>query len=183
MSDTATAVPVATPVEKPSRIPKMSRSQIRKLARRIRPLIRFAKVITTTKPTASGGVEIITRLTPKGKLQQDERGSLYFIKPTNPFTVAFAWSPKPIARPPRLQELCTITTYHGYGFYGFFKPSVAEVIAQIPKEHLDKVVAFSVKGPETAEDLNEHIEELNEGYHVAQTTLYIRRPRKRYHKK
>ena len=183
MSDTAVAVPVAIPVEKPSRIPKMSRSQIRKLAKRIRPILRFAKVVTETHPTASGGVEVITRLNPKGKLQRDGRGSFYFIKPVNPFTVAFAWSPTPVGRPPRLQELCTITTYHGYAFYGFFKPSVAEVIAQIPKEHLDTVVAFSVKGPETAEDLNKHIEELNEGYHVAQTTLYIVRPRKIYHKK
>ena len=33
---------------------------------------------------------------------------------------------------------------HGWGYYGFFKPSVGEVIRQIPKDSLEKVVAFEI---------------------------------------
>lgn len=33
---------------------------------------------------------------------------------------------------------------HGYGYYGLFKPSVGEVIRQIPKDLLEKVVAFEI---------------------------------------
>lgn len=33
---------------------------------------------------------------------------------------------------------------HGYGYYGLFKPSVGEIIRQIPKDLLEKVVAFEI---------------------------------------
>jgi hypothetical protein len=73
----------------------------------------------------------------------------------------------------KLKEKCRIRTLHSYGYYGFFKPSVAEVLAQATDEQLSDVVAFETLGPETTSDLNEHREELNEGFHVAETILYV----------
>lgn len=162
---------LATNAPKQSRIPEVPQKVIGELAKRIRPVIRFARV----RQKIRNG-KIVEVLDPNGKLQRDDRGSLYFIKPVNPFNIAFPWDPKPDTRAPRLQELCKITTYHTWAYYGCFKPTIAEVLAQIPAEHLDKTIAFSTQGPETAADLNRHIEITNEGYHVAETTLYIRRP-------
>lgn len=73
----------------------------------------------------------------------------------------------------KLKEKCRIRTLHSYGYHGFFKPSVAEVLAQATDEQLSDVVAFETLGPETVSDLNKHREELNEGFHVAETILYV----------
>jgi hypothetical protein len=96
------------------------------------------------------------------------------------FGIAYTWDPKP-SRPPEkaigLKPLCDITTYHVYGYHGCFKPSIAEVLAQIPEEHVSsKVVAFEmVEMPETADDLNREHDALDAGYHVARTRLYVKK--------
>ena len=132
-------------VEKKSWIPEVPKKRIQKLAERIKPVVQFAS---------------------KGKR---------YIKPVDLFGVAYTWDPKAANKAPGLKPLCDIITYHTYGYYGFFKPSIAEILAQIPAEHLDKVVAFEIVGsPETADDLNEEHEALNAGYHVATTRLYVR---------
>lgn len=133
-----------TKVEKKIWIPEVSEERIRELADRIKPVVQFAR---------------------KGKC---------YIQPVDLFGVAYTWEPKPADKATGLKSLCDITTYHTYGYYGFFKPSVAEVLAQIPAEHLDKVVAFEiVRSPDTVDDLNQEHEALNAGYHVAMTRLYI----------
>ncbi len=101
-------------------------------------------------------------------------GAKTYLEPVDPFTVAYLWSPKPVAEPvPPLVPLGEAKTYHSYGYYGFFKPSIGEVLAQIPADILDKVVAFEiVKAPEDAADLNDENEALNAGYHVANTLFY-----------
>jgi hypothetical protein len=96
----------------------------------------------------------------------------FYIKPVDSRTAAFTWDPKTTKAAKGLIPLATITTYHTYGYYGFFKPSVAEVLAQIPEALVGNIVAFSTQGPGSASDLNDHKQELNEGYHVAKTTLY-----------
>ena len=73
-----------------------------------------------------------------------------------------------------LKALGTIATLHAWGYYGVFKPSIAEVLAQIPAGYLDEVVAFEVAGPKDAEDLNREKEALDAGFHVARTTLYAK---------
>jgi hypothetical protein len=88
---------------------------------------------------------------------------------------SFLWDAKPAKKAKKLKTLCDITTHHSFGFAGFFKPSIAEVLAQIPEEHLDKVVAFEiVEAPESADDLNREREATNAGYHVAKTRLYTK---------
>ncbi len=88
---------------------------------------------------------------------------------------SFTWSPKfdESRELAPMKPLVDFTTYHSYGYYGFFKPSIAEVLAQIPEVLLQRVVAFEiVSQPETADDLNEQAEATNAGYHVATTRLF-----------
>jgi len=100
-------------------------------------------------------------------------GILRYIKAVDLFNTAYAWDPEPGEVAPAFTKIAEITTYHTYGFYGFFKPSVAEVLAQIPDDLLDRVNAFEIVGaPETADDLNANKTALNAGYHVARTALY-----------
>ncbi len=98
-----------------------------------------------------------------------------FIQPVDLFEIAFTWDPEPAEYVKGLKPLCDITTYHTFSYQGFFKPSIHEVLVQIPKEFLPDVVAFEiVKSPDTVDDLMREIEATNAGYHVATTRLYTR---------
>lgn len=60
---------------------------------------------------------------------------------------------------------------HSWGYYGFFKPSVGEVIRQIPKEYLEKVVAFEIiQGAIETNTIFK--DELDSGFHVSIVRLY-----------
>ena len=88
---------------------------------------------------------------------------------------AFTWDPNfdESRKVPEMKPLMDITTFHSYGYYGMFKPTIAEVLAQIPDVLVQRVVAFElVARPENASDLNEHPDALNDGYHVATARLY-----------
>lgn len=126
-------------------IPEISDGELKKLCGRIRAVVDFSE---------------------KGK---------FYIKPVDPHNVAFTWNPKPDKEAEGLKFLRDIRTYHTWAYSGYFKPTIAEVIAQIPKDILDQVVAFEIiKYPETADDLNKEPEALNAGYHVATTRLYTK---------
>ncbi len=126
-------------------IPQVSEERIKELAERIKPVVQFAC---------------------NGKC---------YIEPVDLFKTAYTWNPKPADEAMGITPLCDIITYHTYGYYAMFKPSIAEVLAQIPAESLDKVVAFEIVGsPKTADDLNHKHEALEAGYHVATTRLYAR---------
>ena len=63
--------------------------------------------------------------------------------------VAYTWMTKPedLAEPvdfSKLSVLADVKMLHKWAYYGFFKPDVGEVIRQIPKEYLEKVVAFEM---------------------------------------
>lgn len=60
---------------------------------------------------------------------------------------------------------------HGYGYYGYFKPSVWEVIRQIPRDYLEKVVAFEIICGAIGMN-NTFKDELNAGFHVSIVRLY-----------
>jgi hypothetical protein len=126
-------------------VPKISDTKLKKLAKRIRPVVRFAEGA-------------------KGKFP-DPRGVLYYIKPVHLRTGAFTWAPKPGRKAGKLRLVDTIQTYHEYGAPSLFKPSVAEVLAQIPEKHLKNIVAFETGGAEFSSS-GEH--------HVAPTQLYVR---------
>jgi hypothetical protein len=100
---------------------------------------------------------------------------LWYVDARNPTDQSYSWAPdyqEPVI-PGSLEPIVDITTKHTWAFYGFFKPTAGEVIAQIPEEHFLECVGFQIiEHPKTAEDLNKHRVELNEGYHVATTRLF-----------
>lgn len=99
-----------------------------------------------------------------------------YIRRCHPRNVAYTWDAKPARVADDIRPLETVTTYHTFGYHGFFKPSVAEVASQIPERLLESVVAFEIiKRPQTAEDLNLEQRALNKGFHVATTQLYARK--------
>jgi hypothetical protein len=128
------------------KVPDMAEARIRELAERIKPVMEFK-----------------------------EEGRCY-IKPVDIFAESFTWDPEQGSEATGLKPICDITTYHPYGYIGNFKPSVAQVILQIPREHLDKVIAFEiVKAPdEFPDNLTPEYEALDAGYHTATTRLYAR---------
>ena len=78
--------------------------------------------------------------------------------------VAFTWDPKPTTRAAGLIKLDQIVTNHTYGYHGMFKPSIAEVLCQIPEKYLNDVVAFETEYGGMAGE-----------YHSGVTTLYRHR--------
>ena len=100
-------------------------------------------------------------------LAQCQCGRIHYIEPV---CEVFTYKPKFLNEATDLKPLCDITTYHVAGNY-HFKPTIYEVLAQIPAEHLNDVVAFAiVEGPDD-ESLNRN----EAGYYVATTRLYVRK--------
>ena len=130
-------------------IPEISRQTLEDRASRIKPVVTFLE---------GGG-----------------RHARYFIKEVCLHSVAYTWNPVKADKAENLEVLGQIITYHSWGHPMYFKPSVAEVLAQIPENFLDKVTAFEIVGsPEDADDLNRYTEITNAGFHMAITQLYRR---------
>lgn len=87
---------------------------------------------------------------------------------------ACLWNGTTTTQEKGLKELARIRTLHTYGHPMMFKPSVAEVLAQIPAELIADTAAFMIAGPSDAAALNDDSEALNAGFHVATTILYSR---------
>lgn len=87
-------------------------------------------------------------------------------------TVPFTWDPKVLERVEGLEAAPTIQTLHGYWYYGCFKPSIGEVLAQVPDDLPEGVIGFTVSGPDTADDLDREKGALSAGFHVADTTFW-----------
>ncbi len=101
-------------------------------------------------------------------------GELFYIEPCDLRNTAFPWSPKFTVQAKDIICHARITTLHTFGYQGFFKPSIAEVLAQIPEIYLDNTIAFEVIGPNTVDDLNKQSDAVNAGFHMATTKLYGR---------
>ncbi len=65
---------------------------------------------------------------------------------------------------------------HSWNFYGFFKPSVGEVLAQIKEHDFPLVKAFEIiESPQTADDFHKDSFTsiaFDNGYHVSTVRLY-----------
>lgn len=98
---------------------------------------------------------------------------LCHIKPVHHF-VTFLRDPEIDVIADGLEDLCTITTFHTFGSQIYFNPTTAEMLAQIPPEHIDKVVAFEIiTNPEKDGNLNQSEVSLKAGYHTVKTRLYV----------
>ena len=102
-------------------------------------------------------------------------GQLFYVEDVDPRTIAFTWDPKVKSPAIELNELVTLRTLHSYGAPSLFKPSIAEVLAQIPAAYLDVIVAFKTKPNETNVNYWPEADKLalNWGYHLGYTTLYV----------
>lgn len=66
---------------------------------------------------------------------------------------------------------------HTFGYHGFFKPSVAEVLSQIPQNLYENysIDAFEIIDmPTNINDLNKFWNETKQGFHFSVVRLYIR---------
>ena len=95
---------------------------------------------------------------------------------------SYFWSLFPDRRKPVGEELYyhdyhEFKCLHSFGFYGFFKPSIAEILAQIPEDCLKHftIDAFEIIGrPTSSGDLSMYRKALEQGFHVSIVRLYIR---------
>lgn len=105
------------------------------------------------------------------------RGKVYQIRREEDIIgQSYTWDPEILCVDEDRPVVGEITTYHAWGYYGMFKPSIGEVLAQIPDDLLDKVAAFAImKWPETRDDMfdgGENQRILNLGFHTATTRLF-----------
>ena len=71
---------------------------------------------------------------------------------------------------------------HTYGYHGLFKPSIAEVLAQIPELELDFVDAFEIiKSPRNWNDLVRNQIVFDNGFHISKVRLYTSRNNPKVH--
>jgi hypothetical protein len=139
-------------------IPEISDEQLEDLYLRIKPVVRFDTSVN------DGKIE---------PLKIYAEGMPFYIKDVDPRTVAFTWDPKPVNPAKDIERLDDIVTYHSFGAPVFFKPSIAEVLTQIPRKYLEKTVAFEVR----TKDLGNWNVVTKDGnsYHVVMTRLYQKR--------
>lgn len=100
---------------------------------------------------------------------------LYDIEPVDLRDVSFLWDPKPTTKASVVRnDTKWITTYHSWGYYGLFKPSVAEVLCQLSEFILAwKPDAFELTHiPEPL--LMNPDDDCIDGYHRANVQLFKR---------
>lgn len=73
-----------------------------------------------------------------------KEGKLFSILQPHPRNQAFTWSPRLDREIMGLEEFARFEADHTCGYHGLFKPSIAEVLAQIPEEFVEKAKAFRV---------------------------------------
>ena len=136
-------------MEQKIEIPKMSIEEIAKHYAHIKPIVKHHGIPTYLR-----------------NLTKDELTHISFTwlddNPSN-FTEPVDYS--------CLSVLADVKMLHAWAYYGFFKPDVGEVISQISKEHLDKVVAFEIMAGAIAYN-GMFNKELNDGFHVSIVRLY-----------
>lgn len=91
---------------------------------------------------------LLARITPMLRNNAGQLCPYQPAQPADPVKTSFTWHGEADCGTPvpeqGLSMLAEVTTYHTCGYAMFFKPSIAEVLAQIPAELVDKVVAFEV---------------------------------------
>lgn len=65
---------------------------------------------------------------------------------------------------------------HRYGYYGLFKPSIAEVLSQISELDVTFVDAFEIiESPETCADFKRNPVAFDQGFHSSTVRLYTKK--------
>lgn len=122
---------------------------------------------------------LLKTLTPVGMVKPTEQGGVFrrvHIPDGSWRNTAYTWDPSFKDLPLRLERVAVVQTYHDWGYYGFFKPSIAEVLGCLDRDGIpDGVTHFyldkgSVQKP--GEPLLHMPDEHNRnGYHRADVWL------------
>ena len=78
-----------------------------------------------------------------------------------------------IVNPSKLEPVEDFLCLHTYGYYGLFKPSIAEVLSQVPEKTICKANTFEIiEAPETREDVFRYPKVVNNGFHLSKVRSY-----------
>ena len=78
-----------------------------------------------------------------------------------------------IVDPSKLEPVEDFLCLHTYGYYGFFKPSIAEVLSQAPEKTICEANTFEIiESPETVEDIFRYPKVIDNGFHLSKVRSY-----------
>ena len=73
----------------------------------------------------------------------------------------------------KLEVVDDFLCLHTYGYYGLFKPSIAEILSQVPENVIEHANAFEIiEQPETREDIFKYKNAVNNGFHLSKVRAY-----------
>lgn len=73
----------------------------------------------------------------------------------------------------RLETVDDFLCLHTFGYYGLFKPSIAEVLSQAPENVIEQANTFEIiESPETREDVFKYKEVIDNGFHLSKVRAY-----------
>ena len=78
-----------------------------------------------------------------------------------------------IVDPSRLETVDDFLCLHTWGYYGLFKPSIAEVLSQAPESVIEQANTFEIiESSETREDVFKYKEVIDNGFHLSKVRAY-----------
>lgn len=78
-----------------------------------------------------------------------------------------------IVDPNKLETVDDFLCLHTWGYYGLFKPSIAEVLSQAPEGVIEQANTFEIiESPETREDVFKYKEVIDNGFHLSKVRAY-----------
>lgn len=78
-----------------------------------------------------------------------------------------------VVDPSRLEIVDDFLCLHTWGYYGLFKPSIAEVLSQAPESIIEQANTFEIiESPETREDVFKYKEVIDNGFHLSKVRAY-----------
>lgn len=110
----------------------ISETRLNELMETIKPLVRFKG--------ANLDPEILI------DLRQDDMGLLYNIEPVDGRQTSFLWEAVPMKFAGFIKRFYACVTLHTWAYYGFFKPSVAEVLAEVQDipDVVNRAIGFEI---------------------------------------
>lgn len=78
-----------------------------------------------------------------------------------------------VVDPNKLETVDDFLCLHTWGYYGLFKPSIAEILSQAPESVIEKANTFEIiESPETREDVFKYKEVIDNGFHLSKVRAY-----------
>lgn len=97
---------------------------------------------------------------------------LLTVVPHDPDKVAFNWAKAEAVLDKPLVEVGRCRTLHVYGYYGFFKPSMSEVVRFIPEDLVGVAEYFEVAEARIVNTNEDERMALDKGFHVSEAIFY-----------